>query len=276
MHGSASEGKACRRHDRSGVIALFYALIHVAIWLGCCVVPAAITEVTRTELIEAALPLGPVSLRYMQFANLVKGSHPLALLGLGAILAAVDFAAIYAIGDHSRLAEVARGLWSTLVSVVPLVGLALALIALDLPFRAITMSRPKVLEHERQTESHSKDQLIGTWVVTGIRKSGIAASRTTAPVTITFSRVNGTYPDLRADSSDGSVLVSENATVTYRGNGACLHLGDGKQLCLAPLQPGARMTLWAAPPGTSAVPDDHQPTENVIALTAERRPGKGR
>ncbi|MGO9921006.1 MAG: hypothetical protein ACLQIB_40755 [Isosphaeraceae bacterium] len=205
MHGWASEGKARRTHNRSGVIALFFAVMHAAIWLGCFVVAAAITEVTRTELIEGALPLGPLSLRYMQFANFVKGSHPLALLGLGAILAAVDFAAIYAVSGRSRLAEVARGLWSTLVSVVPLVVLALALIALDLPFRAITMSRSKVLEHERQIDSHLKDQLIGTWVATSVRKTDEAGS-TTPAVTISFLHVVGTFPDLRAESSGESIL----------------------------------------------------------------------
>jgi hypothetical protein len=139
-HTTTSDGKVRGKSERSGVIALVFVVVHAAIWLGCFVVAAAITEVTRAELIEPALPLGPLSLRYMQFANLVKATHPLALLGLGVVLAAVDFAALLVIGGRSRLAEVGRELWSALVSVVPLVAQALALIALDLPFRAITMS----------------------------------------------------------------------------------------------------------------------------------------
>ena len=274
MHGSSPKGNVPATRERSGVIALVFVVIHAAIWLGCFIVAAAITEVTRAELIEAALPLGPLSLRYMQFANLIKSSHPLALLGLGVVAAVVDFATLYAIGGRSRLAEVARGLWSTLVSVVPLILLALALIALDLPFRAITMSRSKVIEHERQVENHLKNQLVGTWLVTGIRKSGEAATTTRAPMTVTFSQVKGTYPNLRADSSDQSILMSGSAIVTYRGNGACLHLGDGKQLCLAPLEPGQRMTLWAGPPGASAAPNDHEPTENLSVLTLVKRPGE--
>jgi hypothetical protein len=270
MNGSTSGGKVHGTSERSGAVAVVFVIIHATIWLGCFIVAAAITGVTRTEMRDAALPLGPLTLRYMQFANVVRACHPLALLGLSLVLAAVDFAVLYAIGGRSRPAEVARGLWSALVTVTPLVALALALIALDLPFRAITMSQSKVFDQWRRVESHLKDRLIGTWVATSLRKAGEAGSRTPAPVTLTFSRVEGTYPDLRAESSDQSVLLSGNSWVTYRGNGACLHLGDGKQLCLAPLDPGERMTLWVTPPG--AVSDDHQPTENVTVLTLERRP----
>ena len=135
------------------------------------------------------------------------------------------------------------------------------------------MSQSKVVNEHSRVENNLKDRLIGTWVAASVRKTGKAGSTTPAAVTISFSHVVGTFPDFRAESSNGSILLSGNSWLTYRGNGACLHLGDGKQLCRAPLDPEDRMTLWVAPPGTAS--DNHDPTENVTVLTLVKGPGLG-
>jgi hypothetical protein len=120
---------------------------------------------------------------------------------------------------------------------------ALALIALDLPFRVFALSQASALDRQSQVERGLKGRLIGTWRATGLRKAGEAGSRAPWAVTVTFSRAEGATPDLRAESSDEAVLLSGRSWVTSRGPVPYLYLGGGEQVCLAPRDPGDRMAL---------------------------------
>jgi hypothetical protein len=145
-----------------------------------------------------------LTLRVLRLADAVEPCPPAALLGLSLALAAVDFAVVYALGGRSRRAEVAKVLWSAAATTTPFV--ALALIALDLPFRVFALSQSNVLNQQLRVERGLEGRLIGTWRAASLQKVGEAGSRAPGAVTGTFSRVKGTFPDLRAESSDESVL----------------------------------------------------------------------
>jgi hypothetical protein len=242
------------------------------IWLACFVVVGGITGVTRGEPKDAGLLCGPLTLRFLRLASAVEAYPPVALLGLSLALATVDFAVVYALGGRSCRAEAARILWSAAVTATPFVALALALIALDLPFRAFAASRSNALGQQLQVERGLKSQLIGTWRATGLHKVGKATSRIPGGVTVTFSPVEGSYPDLWVESSDESVLLSGKSWVTYRGAVPYLYVGDGKQACLVPRDLGDQMTLWVAPAGArldqGRLPDEIA----IIALEKQTRP----
>jgi hypothetical protein len=272
MDGPTSGSDVRGTSERSGVIAAVHTALHAMIWLACLVVAGGITGVTRGELREAGLSCGPLTLRFLRLANAVEASPPAALLGLSLALAAVDFAVVYALGGRSRRAEVARIVWSAAVTATPFVALALALIALDLPFRVFALSKSNVLDQQLQVERGLEGRLIGTWRATSLQKVGEAGSRTPGAVTVTFSRVKGTFPNLRAESSDESVLLSGKSSVMYRGLVPYLYLGEGKQVCLAPRDPGDRMTLWVAPAG-ARLDQGRLPDEiTVVVLEKQTRP----
>jgi hypothetical protein len=178
---------------------------------------------------------------------------------------------VYALGGRSRGAEVARILWSAAVTATPFVALALALIALDLPFHVFAMRQSSVVDQQLQVERGLQGRLIGTWRATSLRKAGVAGSRTPRAVTVTFSRVRGTYPDLRAESSDESVLLSGKSWVMYRGLVPYLYLGEGKQVCLAPRDAGDRMTLWVAP-ADARLDQGRLPDEITVVVLEKQAP----
>jgi hypothetical protein len=254
------------------VVAAVHTAIHAMVWLACLVVAGGITRVTRGELIGAGLYCGPLTLRVLRLADAVEACPPAALLGLGLALAAVDFAVVYALGGRSRRAEVARVLWSAAATATPFVALGLALIALDLPFRVFAVSQSNVLNQQLQVERGLEGRLIGTWRAASLQKVGEAGSRAPGAVTVTFSRVKGTFPDLRAESSDESVLLSGRSWVTCRGPVSYLSLGEGKQVCLAPRDPGDRITLWIAP-AEARLDQGRLPDEvTVVVLEKQTRP----
>lgn len=265
--------------ERSAMVAVAYVGMHSTIGLACFVVAAAITSASRAEFIELALPLNPLSLLYMRFANAVGAYSPPVPVGLGLALATIDLAIVYALGGRARIAQITRMFWSTAVTAIPFIILGCALFALDLPFRGITLSRSNVLEQYRQVEGHVISKLVGTWVVVELKRTGEVTRVPPRSMTITFSTIKGTYPDVHAESSDQTIFLSGEASVSYRGNGVCMHLDGGKQangavsgtkqMCLLPKEPGDRMVLWIAPPDSRA--DDHQPTGDVTVLTLERR-----
>jgi hypothetical protein len=274
MDESTSDRDVRGASGRSGVVAAVHTAIHAMIWLACIVVAVGITRVTRGELIGGGLYCGPLTLRFLKLADAVEAPPPAALLGLALALAlaAVDFAVVYALGGRSRRAEVARIVWSAAVTATPFVALALALIALDLPFRAFAMSKSNVLNQQLQVERGLEGRLIGTWRATSLQKVGEAASLPPGALTVTFSRVKGTFPDLRAESSDESVLLSGGSSVMYRGLVPYLYLGEGKQVCLAPRDPGDRMTLWVAP-ADARLEQGRLPDEvTVVVLERQTRP----
>jgi hypothetical protein len=237
------------------------------LWVGSFIVAGGITVVTRGELMEAGLWSPEITLRYLRLYNFAESSRVTALFVLA--LAAVDFAVLYALSGRSRGAEVARGLWSTAVTAAPLVGLALALIALDMPFRTSTMARSRVRNEQLEIERRLKEQLVGTWNVVRLRKASEAGAPTSGEMTVTFSQIRGSFPDLRADSSDEAILGSGKSWVNFNGFVPHLSLADGKQDCLVPREPGDRMTLWVAPSGA---PLDKGPPGEVTVVTLERRP----
>jgi hypothetical protein len=281
--GSANEPSSNSGREAVGehfaIVAVAYMLTHAAIWLACFVVGAAISKVSRAEFIEAAMPLDPLSLRYMRFANAVGAIPPILLFGLASGLFTIDLAVVYVLGGRSRIAQVTRMLWATAMTAIPFIVLVWAFFSLDLPFRGIALSHFKTMEDYRQVESHVRSQLAGTWIVTQLKRAGEAAPAPQPPVTITFSTVKAGYPVLHAESSEQRFLLSGDATVSYRGNGVCLHLngaeraggavGANKQTCLIPKEPGDRMVLWVAQPDSGA--DDHSPTEEVTVVTLVRR-----
>jgi hypothetical protein len=271
MDESPSNSDVQGKTERSGLVAAVHAAIHAMLWLGCFVVAAAITRVTRGELTEAGLYCGPLTLRFLRLVSAVEASPRAALLALSLGLAAVDFAVVFALGGRSRRAEVARVLWSVAVTVTPFVALAWALIALDLPFRVFAMRQSRFTDQQLQVERNLKDRLIGTWRAIRLQKAGEAPSPTPGALTVTFSRVVGTFPDLRAESSDESVLLSGNSWATCRGPVPYLSLGDGKQVCLAPRDPGDQMTLWVAPAGAGL--DQGRLPEAMTVVVLEKQKG---
>jgi hypothetical protein len=272
MGGSTSDSDVRRTNGRSVAVAAVHTAIHATIWLACFVVAGGITGVTRGELKEAGLFCGPLTLRFLRLVNAIEACPPAALLGLSLALATVDFAVVYALGGRSCRAEIVRILWSAAVTATPFLALALALIALDLPFRAFAMRQSNLLDQQVQVERGLKGQLIGTWRATSVQKAGEAGSRTPGELTVTFSPVTGTYPDLRAESSDESVLLSGKSWVMYRGAVPYLYLGEGKQVCLVPRDLGDQMTLWVAPAG-ARLDQGRLPDEiTIIALEKQTRP----
>jgi hypothetical protein len=272
MNDTSSTSDKPAASERSGVVAAVFTLIHSMIWLACFVVAGGITVVLRRELSEAAFPLGPQTLGYLKLANAVEASPPAILLGLSLALAVVDFSVVYALGGRSRLAEIARFLWSTAVTVIPFIALALALIALGFPFQVFAMRFANLRDEQTQVEKVLKDQLIGTWRVTSRRSTntGEGGDRTHGESTISFSRVEGAYPDLRAESSDESILRSGDSWVSCQGSVPHLYLGEGKQVCLANRSAGNRLTLWVTPPGAEL--DSGLLPESVTIMTLEKRP----
>jgi hypothetical protein len=272
MNDTSSTSDKPGASERSGVVAAVFTLIHSMIWLACFVVAGGITVVMRRELVEAAFLLGPHTSGYLKLANAIGSSPPEILLGLSLALAALDFAVVYALGSRSRLAEIARFLWSTAVTATPFIALALALIALDLPFQVFAIRFANLRHEQTQVEQALKDQLVGTWRVTSRRNTntGEGGDLTHGEATISFSRVEGAYPDLRAESSDESILRSGNSWVSCQGSVPYLYLGEGKQVCLASRNAGTRLTLWVTPPGTEL--DSGLLPESVTIMTLEKRP----
>jgi hypothetical protein len=269
MDGSTSDSDFRGAIERSGAVAVVHTAVHAMIWVTCFVVAGGITRVTREELKDAGMYCGPPTLHFLRLADAVEAFPPAALVGMSLALAAVDFAVVYALGGHPRRTEVARVLWSAAVTATPFVALAIALIALDLPFRAFAMRQSRTLDQQLQVERGLKGRLIGTWQATSLQKAGEAGSRTPGALSVTFSPIEGAYPDLRAESSDESVLMSGKAWVTYRGALAYLYLGEGKQVCLVPRDPGDRMTLWVAPAGARL--DQGRLPEEITVVVVERQ-----
>jgi hypothetical protein len=134
------------------------------------------------------------------------------------------------------------------------------------------MRQSNIVDQQLHVERSLEGRLIGTWRATSLQKVGEAGSRTPGALTVTFSRVKGTFPNLKAESSDDSVLMSGKSSVMCRGPLPYLYLGDGKQVCLAPRDAGDRMTLWVAP-ADARLDQGRLPDEvTVVVLDKQTQP----
>ncbi len=254
--------------------AAVYVGIHSLVWLGCFIVAAAITQVSRQAIVDSALPLDPMSLQYLRFANAVADVPPIALLGAALVLMALDYALLRSLSRQSPGSVVARAVWTTFMTALPFAALAWALIALDMPFRGVTISRSKVLNQHFEVENQVRAELMGTWVATSVSRTGEPATTLSDPLTLKFSSVTAAFPDVKLESSNSAIILSGKAFIEYHGSGVCLHVFDGNtkplsQVCVLPREPGNEMILWATTAGNRS--DAHRPTERVTVITLERK-----